>query len=92
MVEQRKISIAGTSISRLEFTDGFWRDRNFVIFHQFGQGIYCSNKITKEIALVSRSNQDLLAALKRRRAQVGPSHRETSGTQAASESTTPKSK
>ncbi|XP_043602159.1 uncharacterized protein LOC122576235 [Bombus pyrosoma] len=39
-----------------------------------------------------RSNQDLLAALKRRRAQVGPSHRETSGTQAASESTTPKSK
>ncbi|KAK1123866.1 hypothetical protein K0M31_008551 [Melipona bicolor] len=41
-----------------------------------------------------RSNQDLLAALKRRRAQVGPSsHREqTSGTQIATDSTTPKSK
>ncbi|XP_053982283.1 uncharacterized protein LOC128894289 [Hylaeus anthracinus] len=39
-----------------------------------------------------RSNQDLLAALKRRRAQVGPSHRESSGTQSASESTTPKPK
>ncbi|XP_017761229.1 PREDICTED: uncharacterized protein LOC108551535 [Eufriesea mexicana] len=40
-----------------------------------------------------RSNQDLLAALKRRRAQVGPTaHREPSGTQTASDSTTPKSK
>ncbi|XP_076168779.1 uncharacterized protein LOC143147418 [Ptiloglossa arizonensis] len=39
-----------------------------------------------------RSNQDLLAALKRRRAQVGPSHRESSGTQAATEPTTPKPK
>lgn len=38
-----------------------------------------------------RSNQDLLAALKRRRAQVGPtSHREVSPS--AAESTTPKSK
>ncbi|XP_076683801.1 uncharacterized protein LOC143376907 isoform X2 [Andrena cerasifolii] len=38
-----------------------------------------------------RSNQDLLAALKRRRAQVGPSHRETSAGQASAEPTTPKS-
>lgn len=42
----------------------------------------------------SRSNQDLLDALKRRRAQAGPttSHRDTSATQSATESTTPKSK
>lgn len=41
-----------------------------------------------------RSNQDLLDALKRRRAQAGPttSHRDTSVTQTATESTTPKSK
>ncbi|XP_016910081.1 serine/threonine-protein kinase TAO2 isoform X1 [Apis cerana] len=41
-----------------------------------------------------RSNQDLLDALKRRRAQAGPttSHRDTSATQTATESTTPKSK
>ncbi|XP_034184885.1 uncharacterized protein LOC117606494 [Osmia lignaria lignaria] len=41
-----------------------------------------------------RSNQDLLAALKRRRAQVGPSssHRDSSATQSATESTTAKSK
>ncbi|KAG6802781.1 hypothetical protein HZU73_01616 [Apis mellifera caucasica] len=41
-----------------------------------------------------RSNQDLLDALKRRRAQAGPttSHRDTSATQSATESTTPKSK
>ncbi|XP_076237132.1 uncharacterized protein LOC143180952 [Calliopsis andreniformis] len=38
-----------------------------------------------------RSNQDLLAALKRRRAQVGPSHRDTASP-SVSESTTPKSK
>ncbi|XP_076300243.1 uncharacterized protein LOC143218728 isoform X1 [Lasioglossum baleicum] len=39
----------------------------------------------------SGSNQDLLAALKRRRAQV-PSHRETAASQSTGESTTPKSK
>ncbi|CAK9803365.1 hypothetical protein ANTQUA_LOCUS3687 [Anthophora quadrimaculata] len=41
-----------------------------------------------------RSNQDLLAALKRRRAQVGPSnsHKESSAGQTPSESTTAKSK
>nr|KAF7407001.1 hypothetical protein H0235_014657 [Vespula pensylvanica] len=41
-----------------------------------------------------RSNEDLIAALKRRRAQTGPSShtRETSGTQAQTESTTPKSR
>ncbi|KOC67750.1 hypothetical protein WH47_11151, partial [Habropoda laboriosa] len=41
-----------------------------------------------------RSNQDLLAALKRRRAQVGPStnHKESSAAQTGTESTTAKSK
>ncbi|XP_076652275.1 uncharacterized protein LOC143358752 isoform X2 [Halictus rubicundus] len=50
-----------------------------------------SSKIVRGGVRPFRSNQDLLAALKRRRAQV-PSHRETSAAQPAGESTTPKSK
>ncbi|XP_076633057.1 uncharacterized protein LOC143347610 [Colletes latitarsis] len=39
-----------------------------------------------------RSNQDLLDALKKKRAQVGNNHRESSGSQSAPESTTSKPK
>ncbi|XP_076300244.1 uncharacterized protein LOC143218728 isoform X2 [Lasioglossum baleicum] len=50
-----------------------------------------SSKIVRGGVRPFRSNQDLLAALKRRRAQV-PSHRETAASQSTGESTTPKSK
>ncbi|XP_033327340.1 uncharacterized protein LOC117220954 isoform X2 [Megalopta genalis] len=50
-----------------------------------------SSKIVRSGVRPFRSNQDLLAALKRRRAQV-PSHRETSSAGQPAESTTPKSK
>ena len=50
-----------------------------------------SSKIVRGGVRPFRSNQDLLAALKRRRAQVGPSHRETPAGQASAEPTTPKS-
>ncbi|XP_031830186.1 uncharacterized protein LOC116425956 [Nomia melanderi] len=49
-----------------------------------------SSKIVRGGVRPFRSNQDLLAALKRRRAQV-PSHRDTSASGAAGEPTTPKS-
>lgn len=51
--------------------------------------------VTKVCEYNSRSNEDLLAALKRRRAQTGPSNhpaRETAATHAAVEHTTAKSK
>ncbi|XP_015430542.1 PREDICTED: uncharacterized protein LOC107187061 [Dufourea novaeangliae] len=50
-----------------------------------------SSKIVRGGIRPFRSNQDLLAALKRRRAQV-PSHRDTTSPSSPGESTTPKAK